>query len=585
MDVTKEYACDILFRPKDSRFFESTRSFQGCPTLAVTGGGRIYMGWYAGGIREPHMNNYNVLVYSDDDGKSWSEPLLVIPSNYEKCIHAIDIQLFMDPDGRLHVMWVQNHAEPVPQFIPAPEPGKPQAVSDGYLFHDLRHSEWEMVCENPDGDVPVFSQPRFVFHGFMRCKPTFLKNGDWLCFAYDQLNNRYGYSVSSDNGITYEHFYGAEKQETLFDEAMAYEMLDGRVRMFARCSKGELAQCFSEDGGKTWTDSELSGITASDTRFFVSRLPSGNILLIHNDDAKRRSRMTVRLSEDDGKTWKYTRCIDTRDDISYPDADFHNGRIYLTYDRGRVSVREILFTSFTEQDIIEGNDIKISVASRPKLIPKKAEIIEKICENKIIAILRDVPRNKLIPLAEALYDGGIRFLEITFCADSSVPDTEIAAQIALLTEHFKGRMYIGAGTVLTDEQVRLARNSGAAYVIAPNVNEKVAKEARMCSMVYIPGALTPTEIQYAHELGADFVKLFPASNLGADYVRAVKAPLSHIRLLAVGGIRADNMRNYREAGVCGFGIGASLAPKALLEKDDYPAITELARKYTTEANA
>ena len=98
-------------------------------------------------------------------------------------------------------------------------------------------------------------------------------------------------------------------------------------------------------------------------------------------------------------------------------------------------------------------------------------------------------------------------------------------------------------------------------------------------MVSIPGALTPSEITAAHRAGADFVKLFPVSTMGADYVKAVKAPLSHVRLLAVGGIRLDNMEEYRKAGACGFGIGSNFASKDALKNGDWDAITAGAKAY------
>ena len=241
-----------------------------------------------------------------------------------------------------------------------------------------------------------------------------------------------------------------------------------------------------------------------------------------------------------------------------------------------------MFAAFTEEDIIKGCDIPVAVISKPRIIPSKEEIINAVCEHKIIAILRNIPSDKLIRLAEALYDGGIRLLEITFNANGDVSDADVAKNISILTNHFKDKMYIGAGTVLTAEQVRLARSGGASYIISPNVNADVANETHLCSMVYMPGALTPTEIQYARELGAEFVKLFPISNLGTAYVKAVKAPLSHIKLLAVGGINTDNMRQYLDTGVCGFGIGASMTPKNLIDNDDYEAITKLAKKYVSE---
>ena len=102
------------------------------------------------------------------------------------------------------------------------------------------------------------------------------------------------------------------------------------------------------------------------TRFFVSRTPSGNVLLVVNDDEKSRKNLTALLSDDDGKTWKYKCLIDSRNDISYPDVDFYNGKIYLTYDRERTGCKEILFLTFTEQEIIDGK-IKnpVTIVSKP----------------------------------------------------------------------------------------------------------------------------------------------------------------------------------------------------------------------------
>jgi 2-dehydro-3-deoxyphosphogluconate aldolase/(4S)-4-hydroxy-2-oxoglutarate aldolase len=97
----------------------------------------------------------------------------------------------------------------------------------------------------------------------------------------------------------------------------------------------------------------------------------------------------------------------------------------------------------------------------------------------------------------------------------------------------------------------------------------------------MPGALTPSEIQSAHRAGADFIKLFPIDNLGVSYLKAVKAPLSHIKFLAVGGVDENNMSTYLKAGVCGFGIGSNIVKKDLIEKGDFDAITKLAKKYVS----
>ncbi len=366
----KEKACELILYPQDEKYInESIRNFQGCPTIAVTKKGRIFIGWYSGGWREPHMDNFNLLVYSDNGGKTWSKPVLVIPSSYENCVQALDIQLWINTDGELCVYWVQNnttHHLGVREDIKIKD-GKPWVTVDGYDFFDFDHAMWKTVCHNPDADTLEFTAPEYMDKGFLRCKPTVLKNGRQLYFNYDQNSEHYGYSISEDGGRTHEHHYGAKKLLTCFDEGMAYEMLDGRIRLLARTERGTgyLAESYSSDGGFVWSDAVLSDIESPNTRFYIARTPSGRILLVNNDDKLDRKNMTVYLSEDDGITWKYKRLIDSRNSLSYPDADFHNGRIYLTYDRERMGAKEILFLSFTEDDIISGNIPEPTIVSKP----------------------------------------------------------------------------------------------------------------------------------------------------------------------------------------------------------------------------
>ena len=209
----------------------------------------------------------------------------------------------------------------------------------------------------------------------------------------------------------------------------------------------------------------------------------------------------------------------------------------------------------------------------------REQIAKSIRENRLVVILRGVPREKLIPLCEAMYEGGVRLLELTYSANGAIPDSETAARIRLLAAHFAGRMHIGAGTVLSEEQVRLTAEAGGGFIISPDANPSVIRATRASGLVSIPGALTPTEAQAAHAAGADFVKLFPCTGLGPDYIKAIRAPLSHIDFLAVGGIDLSNIAAFRAAGVAGVGIGSGILDKRMLEAEDYDGIRELAARY------
>ena len=204
------------------------------------------------------------------------------------------------------------------------------------------------------------------------------------------------------------------------------------------------------------------------------------------------------------------------------------------------------------------------------------EIIRKIETEKIITIVRNVDKEKLIPLAEALYKGGIRLMEITYDAKGIISDDKTAENIAMLANHFEGKMCIGAGTVLTKTQVELTKKAGGGFIISPDTFCDVIYKTRELDMVSIPGALTPTEILNAHRYGADFVKLFPIVNLGAEYVKAIKAPLSHIKMLGVGGIDENNMKTYITSGIEGIGIGSNIVNKKMIAENNFDKITELA---------
>lgn len=206
-------------------------------------------------------------------------------------------------------------------------------------------------------------------------------------------------------------------------------------------------------------------------------------------------------------------------------------------------------------------------------------ILEQVREHRIITILRGVPWERAADTAEALYQGGIRLLEITFDQSSPRRIQETSRAIRSVRERMGERMTVGAGTVLTEEEAAAACESGASFLLAPNTDGRVVRRGKALGMGVIPGAFTPTEIAEAWRLGADLVKVFPAGSLGTGYLKAVRAPLSQIPLLAVGGIGRGNLREFLAA-ADGVGIGSKIADLNLIRQGRYSELAGLARGYT-----
>lgn len=210
------------------------------------------------------------------------------------------------------------------------------------------------------------------------------------------------------------------------------------------------------------------------------------------------------------------------------------------------------------------------------------KVLEILCKEKIIAILRNVPCNRIVETAKALAKGNIRCLEVTFDHTSENGIQETLQSIRLLNEHRDLGLMIGAGTVLTPEEVVLAKEVGAKYIISPDMNPEVIRLSKSLDLVSIPGAYSPTEAVIAHRSGADIVKLFPAGLLGPAYFKAVMGPLGYIRFSAVGNIGVENLYDFLKIGVTSFGIGGSLVDKKAILEGNYKKITDIAKALTEE---
>lgn len=210
------------------------------------------------------------------------------------------------------------------------------------------------------------------------------------------------------------------------------------------------------------------------------------------------------------------------------------------------------------------------------------EIMELIEQNRVIAIVRGMHPDQMAPLARALERGGIRMMEITF--NQNAPETfqNTVNAIRTLSQNMRD-MAIGAGTVMTLEQLHMAADAGARYIISPDVNPALIAETKRLGLTSLPGAMSPTEIVTAWNAGADAVKVFPIGDLGVGYLKAIRAPLSHIPLIAVGGVNERNCADFLRVGAIGVGVGGQLVNREWIDAGEFYKIASLAGKIAQAA--
>ena len=194
----------------------------------------------------------------------------------------------------------------------------------------------------------------------------------------------------------------------------------------------------------------------------------------------------------------------------------------------------------------------------------RENVIKTIEKEKIIAIIRGADIEQAVKASKAIYDGGIKLVEVTFNQKSPESFIQTVNSIKAIKSACP-EMIVGAGTVLNTEQVDLALSAGAEFIVSPDTDEKVIAYSVKNGLVSLPGAYTATEVKKAHEAGADFVKLFPCTDGAVQYIKALKAPLSHIKFLAVGGVTAENAGDFIKAGAVGIGVGSALINKNWLD--------------------
>ena len=213
--------------------------------------------------------------------------------------------------------------------------------------------------------------------------------------------------------------------------------------------------------------------------------------------------------------------------------------------------------------------IELQILGTHKYMTKK-EILDTLLASKIIAIIRLDSSEPVYKVADALYKGGVIAIEVTMGTPNALKE------IAKLARH--DGILPGVGSVVDAAMAKAAIEAGAEFIVTPTTKLEVIKMAHYYGKPVLSGALTPTEILQAYEWGADVIKLFPAGIFGLPYFKAVKAPMPYIPIMPTGGVTIENATAWLESGAVCLGVGSTLVNKKLIAQEDFPTLTEIAKK-------
>lgn len=203
-------------------------------------------------------------------------------------------------------------------------------------------------------------------------------------------------------------------------------------------------------------------------------------------------------------------------------------------------------------------------------------VLEILERHKIVAIVRLDDLSTARHITEALVGGGIRAIEFT------LTNPDALSTIAAIRQSADATVAIGAGSVIRLDQVGAVADAGAQFVVSPISKRELISACAERDLPAMPGAFTPTEIQQAWEWGASVVKVFPANHLGRRYIKDVKAPLPHLRLMPTGGVNADNLREFLDQGAFAVGVGSSLINNDAVADRDWKRLRENAETYVRQ---
>ncbi len=202
---------------------------------------------------------------------------------------------------------------------------------------------------------------------------------------------------------------------------------------------------------------------------------------------------------------------------------------------------------------------------------KRTEVADHLQTVGVIAILRKIPPDDIMPVTDALVAGGIKAVEVTM--------ESIGAQTAIeqIRERYEDHLMVGAGTVMSVQSVDTALAAGAQFLLSPHLDTQVMGYAAEKGVLMIPGVLTPTEIAAAQRAGAIIMKVFPAGSVGISYLKDLLGPFSGSHFLPTGGVTPDNAADFIKAGAIGVGMGSSLIAKNEVLSGNWDAIAHRVR--------
>lgn len=206
----------------------------------------------------------------------------------------------------------------------------------------------------------------------------------------------------------------------------------------------------------------------------------------------------------------------------------------------------------------------------------RVHTMELIKNTGVIAIIRGGEDWPMDRIAGALYDGGIRAIEITLNTPNALHLITRIKKLGLKD------LKVGAGTVLDPQMAGLAVSAGASFILSPILFPEMITLCNRYDVLGIPGVLTPTEALYAWELGAQAVKIFPAGVFGPEYIKSLRSPLPQIPMIPVGGVSLANTFEFIRGGACGVGVGGELVDRAAISSGQYDGLTKKASQFICE---